>query len=71
MRYLNKQHWPYKIRIEGFDHTTHENFSSRYPSIKTRAIERTSKWSNNKKLYGHDVYFTKESDLVFYRLSAQ
>jgi len=71
MRQLNKKAWPHKIRIENFDHKEHDKFVERYPAIKVYTIERNSKWDDWKKPYAHDVYFTKESDLVLYRLSAQ
>ena len=71
MRQLSKKAWPYKTRIENFDYGEHVKFIVRYPSIKTYVIERNSNWSDYKLAYGYDVYFTKESDLVLYRLSAQ
>jgi len=71
MRQLNKKAWPYKTRIKDFDYTEYVNFVERYPSIKTYLIKRNSNWSDYKLAYGYDVYFTKESDLVLYRLSAQ
>lgn len=71
MRQLSKKAWPHKIRIENFDYEEHHNFVERYPAIKVYTIERNSKWVDWGKPYAHDVYFTKESDLVLYRLSAQ
>ena len=71
MRQLSKKAWPYKTRIEDFDYSEHVKFIGRYPAIKIYVIERNSNWSDYKLAYGYDVYFTKESDLVFYRLSAQ
>jgi hypothetical protein len=71
MRQLSKKAWPYKTRIEDFDYEEHHKFVERYPAIKTYVIERNSNWSDYKLAYGYDVYFKKESDLVFYRLSAQ
>jgi hypothetical protein len=71
MRQLKKTTWPYKLTLSEFDYTEHEKFVDRYPSIKLCVLVRNDNWSDWKKQYGHDVYFTKESDLVLYRLSAQ
>lgn len=71
MRQLNKKAWPYKTRIEHFDHKEHNEFVERYPAIKTYVIKRNTTWLEWDMPSVTDVYFTKESDLVLYRLSAQ
>jgi hypothetical protein len=73
MRQLSKKAWPYKTRIspENFDYEEHHKFVERYPAIKIYVIERNSNWSDYKLPYRYDVYFKKESDLVFYRLRVQ
>jgi hypothetical protein len=66
MRHLNKTVWPYKIKVEDFNQDAHCGFIVSHPNIKTLAILRNSHWIDYTMYY--DVYFQKESDLIFYKL---
>jgi len=68
MRHLCKKAWPYKFKVEDFNQDAHCELIKSHPGIKVLALSRNSQWSDYKKTMYYDIYFKKESDLIFYKL---
>lgn len=68
MRQLDRKAWPYKVRIENFDQTEHNSFVEMHPSIKVYLVATKTRWEDWEFAQTIDAYFTKESDLMLYKL---
>jgi hypothetical protein len=68
MRHLCKKTWPYKIKVENVNEKEHYDFICKHPEVKLTILARNKQWSDYNQTPYWDIYFKKESDLIFYKL---